>query len=182
MAKELGYTTMESPIGPLLLASTEEGLCYIEFADPEYGLESLHRWCKKTFLGISPQRNDALNEAAKAQIDEYFAGERQTFDVPVVLYGTPFQKTVWNELANIPYGQTRSYKEIALAIGASKAVRAIGGANNRNPIPIIIPCHRVIGSNGAMVGYGGGLSIKEHLLALEKAPVSIQLSFNPAVR
>ncbi|WP_312112946.1 methylated-DNA--[protein]-cysteine S-methyltransferase [Brevibacillus reuszeri] len=182
MAKELGYTTMESPIGPLVLASTEEGLCYIEFADEEYGLETLHRWCKKTFLGISPERDDAINETAKMQINEYFAGERQTFDLPIVLYGTPFQKTVWNELKNIPYGETRSYKDIALAIGASKAVRAIGGANNRNPIPIIIPCHRVIGSNGAMVGYGGGLSIKEHLLTLEDAQVSMQLPSNSAVR
>ncbi|MGG4497586.1 methylated-DNA--[protein]-cysteine S-methyltransferase [Brevibacillus reuszeri] len=182
MAKELGYTTMESPIGPLVLASTEEGLCYIEFADEEYDLETLHRWCKKTFLGISPERDDAINETAKMQINEYFAGERQKFDLPIVLYGTPFQKTVWNELKNIPYGETRSYKDIALAIGASKAVRAIGGANNRNPIPIIIPCHRVIGSNGAMVGYGGGLSIKEHLLTLEDAQVSMQLPSNSAVR
>jgi len=182
MAKVLGYTTMESPIGPLLLASTEEGLCYIEFANEEYGLDSLQRWSKKTFLGVSPERNDAMNETVKTQLSEYFAGERKEFDIPTVLYGTPFQKTVWGELGNIPYGETRSYKDIALAIGAAKAVRAIGGANNRNPIPVVIPCHRVIGSNGALVGYGGGLSIKEYLLSLENVPVSLLPSPNPAVR
>ncbi|ASJ52181.1 [Fe-S]-binding protein [Brevibacillus formosus] len=171
MAKELGYTMMDSPIGPLLLASTEEGLCYIQFANEQDGLAPLVSWCKKTFLGITPTRNDAINEPAKIQLEEYFAGKRKSFDVPTVLYGTPFQKAVWNELSNIPYGETRSYKDIALAIGAAKAVRAIGGANNRNPIPVIIPCHRVIGSNGSLVGYGGGLSIKEYLLSLEEGPL-----------
>lgn len=182
MANVLGYTTMDSPIGPLLLASTEEGLCYIQFADEGSGLGPLQRWCKKTFLGVSPVRDDARNEAVKKQLLEYFAGKRKQFDLPFVLYGTPFQKSVWNALANIPYGETRSYKDIALAIGASKAVRAIGGANNRNPIPIVIPCHRVIGSNGALVGYGGGLSIKEHLLSLEGVPLQIQTSFDQAIR
>ncbi|QDS35887.1 methylated-DNA--[protein]-cysteine S-methyltransferase [Brevibacillus brevis] len=171
MAKELGYTMMDSPIGPLLLASTEEGLCYIQFANEQDELVPLVRWCKKTFLGITPTRNDAINESAKKQLEEYFAGNRKTFDVPTVLYGTPFQKAVWNELSNIPYGETRSYKDIALAIGAAKAVRAIGGANNRNPIPVIIPCHRVVGSNGALVGYGGGISIKKYLLSLEEGPL-----------
>jgi methylated-DNA-[protein]-cysteine S-methyltransferase len=167
MAKELGYTTMDTPIGPLLLASTEEGLCFIEFGEEEKALTRLLRWSRKMFLGVAPVRNDQRNEMAKTQLLEYFAGKRKQFDVPIVLYGTPFQKAVWTELTRIPYGETRSYKEIASAIGADKAVRAIGGANNRNPIPIIVPCHRVIGSNGSLVGYGGGLSIKEHLLKLE---------------
>jgi methylated-DNA-[protein]-cysteine S-methyltransferase len=166
MARELGYTTMDSPIGPLLLASTEEGLCFIEFGEEEKAVTSLQRWSRKT-LGVTPVRIEQCNEMAKKQLFEYFQGSRKRFDVPIVLYGTPFQKAVWTELTRIPYGETRSYKDIALAIGAAKAVRAIGGANNRNPIPIIVPCHRVIGSNGALVGYGGGLSIKEHLLKLE---------------
>ncbi|GAB1533602.1 hypothetical protein YSY22_50250 [Brevibacillus formosus] len=102
MAKELGYTMMDSPIGPLLVASTEEGLCYIQFANEQDGLAPLVRWCKKTFVGITPTRNDAINEPAKIQLEEYFAGKRKTFDVPTVLYGTPFQKSVWNELSNIP--------------------------------------------------------------------------------
>lgn len=167
MDKVLGYTMMNSPIGPLLLASTEHGLCFIGFGDEEKSLPDLQRWCRKTFLGVVPQRNDERNRIAKAQLEEYFAGTRSAFDLPIELYGTAFQKSVWTELTRIPYGETRSYKEVALSIGAVKAVRAIGGANNRNPIPIVVPCHRVIGSNGALVGYGGGLSIKEHLLKLE---------------
>ncbi|WP_411503444.1 methylated-DNA--[protein]-cysteine S-methyltransferase [Brevibacillus centrosporus] len=182
MANGLGYTIMDSPIGPLLLASTEEGLCHIQFEVEQDGIAQLTRWCKKTFLGVTPVRDDERNAAAKKQLEEYFAGERKVFDLPIVLYGTPFQKSVWNALADIPYGETRSYKDIALAIGAAKAVRAIGGANNRNPIPIIIPCHRVIGSNGALVGYGGGLPIKEHLLALEGVPLHIQTTLDQAIR
>ncbi|WP_340672940.1 methylated-DNA--[protein]-cysteine S-methyltransferase [Brevibacillus agri] len=182
MAQEVGYTTMESPIGPLLLASTEEGLCYIDFANEEEGLPRLVRWCKKTLLGVTPEKNEAINEQAKLQLEQYFAGERTEFDVPTVLYGTPFQKTVWTELTNIPYGETRSYKDIAIAIGAAKTVRAIGGANNRNPIPVIIPCHRVVGSNGALVGYGGGLSIKEFLLSHEEGPLFAHATSNQAVR
>ncbi|MFD2370321.1 methylated-DNA--[protein]-cysteine S-methyltransferase [Brevibacillus sp. GCM10020057] len=182
MANELGYTIMDSPIGPLLLASTERGLCFIEFDADESGLGQLQRWSKKTFLGVAPVRDDARNEAARTQLQEYFAGERREFALPLDLYGTPFQKSVWHALTKIPYGETRSYKDIALAIGAAKAVRAIGGANNRNPIPIVIPCHRVIGSNGALVGYGGGLAIKEHLLALEGIPVQMQTSFDQAIR
>ncbi len=103
------------------------------------------------------------------QLKEYFAGERKIFDIPLYIdTGTEFQKKVWNELLNIPYGETRTYKEIAEAIGHPKAYRAVGMANNKNPIPIIIPCHRVIGSNGKLIGYGGGIHIKEKLLDLEK--------------
>jgi methylated-DNA-[protein]-cysteine S-methyltransferase len=182
MAKALGYTTMDSPIGPLLLASTEEGLCLIQFGDQQSGLAELQRWCKKTFLGITLERNDDMNETAKTQLQEYFAGTRKEFDLPIKLYGTPFQKAVWTELSRIPFGETRSYKDIALAIGASKAVRAIGGANNRNPIPVVIPCHRVIGSNGALVGYGGGLPIKEFLLSLEDVQLSMSALSSSAVR
>lgn len=182
MTNTLQYTIMDSPIGSLLLASTEEGLCYVEFGDEEQSLPSLQRWCKKNFLGMALVRGDQWNEPVKAQLEEYFAGARQSFDVPFVLYGTDFQKSVWKALTDIPYGETRSYKEIALAIGASKAVRAIGGANNRNPIPVIIPCHRVIGSNGALVGYGGGLPIKEYLLSLEKVPLTHSSSSNQVTR
>jgi methylated-DNA-[protein]-cysteine S-methyltransferase len=102
-----------------------------------------------------------------AQLDEYFRGERQTFDFPYKLHGTAFQKKVWAALCQIPYGETRSYKEIAEAIGHPKAYRAVGLANNRNPIVIAVPCHRVIGANGSLVGYGGGLDMKQALLQLE---------------
>ncbi len=167
MANHVEYSTISSPIGPLLIASTEKGLCLIEFGSDELAVLSLSRWVSKHLLGSAPVQKDERNRKVITQLEEYFSGKRKVFDCPLDLYGTPFQKKVWLELSKIPYGETRSYKQIALGIGASKAVRAIGGANNRNPIPIIIPCHRVIGSNGELVGYGGGLPIKEHLLHLE---------------
>ena len=101
------------------------------------------------------------------QLEEYFAGKRKIFDLPIKLIGTEFQIKVWNELKKIPYGETRSYKQIAESIGNPKAVRAVGLANNKNPITIIIPCHRVIGSNGKLVGYAGGINMKKQLLDLE---------------
>ncbi|NLY70869.1 MAG: methylated-DNA--[protein]-cysteine S-methyltransferase [Clostridiales bacterium] len=113
------------------------------------------------------KETDLLREASK-QLDEYFMGNRFKFDLPLFLSGTEFQLKVWKALESIPYGETRSYKQIAEAIGNPKACRAVGMANNRNPISIIIPCHRVIGSSGRLVGYGGGLDIKEKLLQLER--------------
>lgn len=108
-----------------------------------------------------------IKEAAK-QLKQYFDGKRTSFDLPLEPKGTPFQQAVWEALEEIPYGQTRSYKQIAQRVASPKAYRAVGMANNKNPISIIIPCHRVIGANGKMVGYGGGLEIKEYLLTLEK--------------
>jgi methylated-DNA-[protein]-cysteine S-methyltransferase len=109
-----------------------------------------------------------LIKKAAAQIDEYLAGKRKQFSLPLVLHGTEFQKAVWQALQTIPYGETRSYKEIAAAIGRPKAVRAVGMANNRNPIVIIVPCHRVIGHDGSLTGYGGGIPLKQRLLELEQ--------------
>lgn len=108
-----------------------------------------------------------LKRAAK-QLNEYLASERQNFDLPLKPDGTPFRKRVWDALCEIPYGETRSYKDIAKAIGNEKACRAVGGANNKNPISIFIPCHRVIGADGKLVGYGGGIDMKIKLLQLEK--------------
>lgn len=108
-----------------------------------------------------------LKKAAK-QVEEYLAGKRDSFDLPLAPKGTEFQKAVWNALTQIPYGETRTYKEIATAVGNPNASRAVGLANNRNPISIVVPCHRVIGANGKLVGYGGGLDVKEALLQLEK--------------
>lgn len=105
------------------------------------------------------------------QLKEYLSGKRKNFDIEIEMIGTEFQKKVWKELLNIPYGETRSYKDIAIAIGNGKACRAVGNANNKNPIAIIVPCHRVIGSNGSMTGYAGGLDIKEKLLKIEKCSV-----------
>lgn len=113
------------------------------------------------------QVETSLIKEAKHQLDEYLEGNRKSFDIPLSFAGTDFQKSVWNALMAIPYGETKCYSEIAEYIGNSKACRAVGLANNRNPISIIIPCHRVIGKNGKLVGYGGGLDIKEKLLKLE---------------
>lgn len=169
MANEtIYYAMMDSPIGSLLLASTEKGLCSIEFGHEDESVAALQRLSRK--WGISdgkPIADETKLMDVKNQLTEYFTGQRKVFSLPFDLYGTPFQKVVWQKLLEIPFGQVWSYKDVAIGIGASKAVRAIGGANNRNPIPVIIPCHRVVGSNGALVGYGGGISIKETLLALE---------------
>lgn len=108
-----------------------------------------------------------IAKLAKTQLDEYFSGERKNFDLPFFMIGTDFQKKVWTELLNIPYGEVCSYKDIAVRIGKPNACRAVGGANNRNNIPIIIPCHRVIGSGGKLVGYSDGLEIKQFLINLE---------------
>ena len=107
--------------------------------------------------------------AATAQLAEYFAGRRQEFDIPLDLTGTEFQRAAWSALASVPFGETRSYRQQAEAIGRPKAVRAIGAANGRNPVPIVLPCHRIVGSDGSLTGYGGGLPIKEFLLNHEQA-------------
>lgn len=114
-------------------------------------------------------RETTLIKKAAAQITEYLDGKRRTFDLPLAPHGTDFQLNVWNTLQKIPYGETRSYKQIAEAIGNPKAVRAVGMANNRNPIPIIIPCHRVIGADNSLTGYAGGLGLKQKLLELENS-------------
>lgn len=147
----MDFCIFKTPIGNLKLVEMGKKLIEIDFTDE---------------LEISTENQFLLD--VKRQLEEYFLGRRKVFDVVLNLSGTDFQKTVWKELLKIPYGETRSYKEIAIAIGNEKAVRAVGNANNKNRIPIIIPCHRVIGSNGKLVGYDGGLLIKENLLNLEK--------------
>nr|MBO2498022.1 [Fe-S]-binding protein [Bacillota bacterium] len=167
----IAWSEMESPIGPLTLAITPRGICYIDFGAGERTQVELKVWARRRFRSVRLERLDRELEHVKKQLAEYFDGKRRRFDLPVDLYGTPFQLRVWRELKKIPYGEVRSYKELARAIGSPKAVRAVGGANNKNPVPILVPCHRVIGSNGSLVGYGGGLSIKEYLLKLEGAPL-----------
>ncbi len=116
----------------------------------------------------TPQKETRLIQQAARQLIEYLKGQRRKFDLPLRLMGTEMQQEVWQALLTIPYGQTRSYKQIAEQIGRPRAYRAVGMANNRNPVAIIVPCHRVIGADGSLVGYGGGLHIKEHLLKLER--------------
>lgn len=153
----MNYTTIESPVGPLLLAGDEGGLCFVNFAAKKRAVTPHRDWTKtaKPFAEVI------------RQLHAYFRGELREFDVRLNMAGTAFQHRVWDSLREIPYGETTSYGQLARRIGQPSAVRAVGLANGSNPIPIIVPCHRVIGSDGSLTGYGGGLSVKEKLLALE---------------
>ncbi|MDO4724249.1 MAG: methylated-DNA--[protein]-cysteine S-methyltransferase [Comamonadaceae bacterium] len=151
---------IDSPVGRLLIAASDRGLHAIEFPQGRHPLKR---------DGVWQQGPHPLLAAAARQLGEYFAGSRRAFDLPLSPQGTDFQQRVWQALRAIPYGHTRSYAQLAAAIGQPKAMRAVGAANGRNPLPIIVPCHRVIGANGALVGFGGGLPTKLFLLRLEGA-------------
>jgi methylated-DNA-[protein]-cysteine S-methyltransferase len=167
--KEAGvvyYTETGSPVGTLRLASDGEALVGLYMVEDEDGQE---------VVGEGGVRDDGVEpfDETKGQLEEYFEGRRRAFDLPLVLRGTEFQKRVWEELLRIPYGVTISYGDLARRVGNPKASRAVGLANGRNPISIIVPCHRVIGANGNLTGYGGGLWRKDALLTLEALrPVS----------
>ena len=156
------YRVVDSPVGGLLLARDDAGLRLIHFqngkADLKVGLYVQADW----------RREDNAFDDVVVQLTEYFEGRRREFDVPLSPEGTPFQQRVWRALLDIPYGETISYGALASRIGQRSASRAVGLANGSNPIPIVIPCHRVIGSNRKLTGYGGGLPIKQQLLALER--------------
>lgn len=163
------FAEMDSLIGRLTVAKSNKGICQISFGSVKETCSIFETRLRKHFVNAELTESEEEVAQAMQQLEEYFQGIRTGFDVELDLFGTRFQCLVWNKIKDIPYGETKSYKQIAKEIGAPKAVRAIGGANNQNPIPIIIPCHRVIGSNGSMVGYGGGLDKKETLLRLEGA-------------
>jgi methylated-DNA-[protein]-cysteine S-methyltransferase len=150
------YAVMNTPIGVLTVASTEKGIASIQFGD----------------CAPRGQAGNVTDESTSVetvqQLTEYFEGKRQSFDLPLDVQGTPFQKAVWTELQRIPYGETRSYGEIALAIGRPGAARAVGMANHDNPLAVVIPCHRVVGKNGSLTGYAGGLELKAQLLSIER--------------
>ncbi|MEJ8303457.1 tRNA epoxyqueuosine(34) reductase QueG [Saccharibacillus sacchari] len=166
--KTLFYDEMQSPIGKLLLTASEKGLCRIDFGTFEARGASLQSWAKRWFGATELVRKPDAIKPYKKQLFEYLKGHRETFELELDLQGTPFQIEVWRALAQIGYGETVSYKWIAEAVGRPTAVRAVGGANNRNPLPLIFPCHRVVGANGKLVGYAGGLDVKEKLLAIEQ--------------
>ncbi len=147
------YFTYNTKLGKLTLVQCNKKLCGLYFG-------------KRDIQGAQ-QKTTLLDETAK-QLDEYATGSRTTFDLPILLHGTEFQKQVWNALLQIPYGSTVSYKQIAQNIGNPKACRAVGLANNKNPISIVVPCHRVVGTNGSLTGYAGGLELKKKLLELEQ--------------
>jgi methylated-DNA-[protein]-cysteine S-methyltransferase len=159
----LSYTTMKSPVGPLLLAGDEHGLRVVHFATGRRPKSPRLDWVED----VTPFK------AVIRELQAYFEGKLKDFDLPLVLEGTEFQLLVWRNLRKIPYGETVSYGQLARRIGSPEAARAVGLANGSNPIPIIIPCHRVIGSSGDLTGFGGGLPVKKKLLALESGQLSL---------
>ena len=152
------YTMLASPVGELLLAGDEDALHLIGFPSGRGAVAPDEGW----------EENPAPFAEAARQLDDYFAGKRHSFDLPLAPTGTPFQREVLEALQEIPYGETRSYADLAKAVGRPKATRAVGAANGRNPLPIVIPCHRAIGSDGSLTGFGGGLDTKRFLLDLEQ--------------
>ncbi len=157
------YTMFESPVGPLLLAGDSNALRRVSFESSKRSALPQAEW----------KQNRAAFAEVIRQLQAYFRGELKEFDLPLAMEGTEFQLRVWNALRKIPYGETISYAQLAECIGNPQAVRAVGLANGSNPIPIIVPCHRVIGSDGGLTGFGGGLSTKKKLLDLESKQLSL---------
>jgi methylated-DNA-[protein]-cysteine S-methyltransferase len=165
---DVSYDIAETPIGALLVAVTDRGLCRVSFdPEPERETEQLAR-----SFGLRVLRAPRAVDPVKRELDEYFEGRRREFDLPVDLRGrSEFARTVLDQLARVPYGEVTTYGSLAARSGRPRAARAVGTIMNRNPIPIVLPCHRVVGSTGSLVGYGGGLDRKRRLLDLEHAPV-----------
>lgn len=166
------WTKVESPVGPLFLAASSRGLVALEFDQRLAGQQTIRpnpRDLRAESRTLRLQESEESLRPYLGQLTEYFAGERRHFDFPVDLRGTDFQLACWHALLEIPYGETRSYAEIARRVGRPLGFRAVGMANNRNPVAIVVPCHRVIASDGSLCGYGGGLEVKRHLLGLEGA-------------
>ncbi|MBT4520732.1 MAG: methylated-DNA--[protein]-cysteine S-methyltransferase [Halieaceae bacterium] len=155
----MNYQYLDTPIGTLRLVSSGSYLLRIEFPD-QHG-----------DTGQDIESMDTVLESSMRQLQAYFSGSRKRFDLPLGAGGTDFQRSVWTALVSIPYGEVRSYRDIAQTIGKPSAVRAVGAANGRNPLPIVVPCHRVIGSNGSLTGFAGGLQAKSMLLSLEGVPL-----------
>ncbi len=160
------YTRLPSPLGELLLAGDEQGLAALYLPTGRHAARQPSGW----------QRDDDVLAPACTQLGEYFAGQRRDFDLALNASGTPFQHRVWRALREIPYGQTTSYGRTAAAIGVPTGARAVGLANGQNPISIVVPCHRVIGADGSLTGYGGGMAAKRWLLAHEQAHSDAQLT------
>ena len=162
----MSHTTVDSPVGPLTLVARDGVLSGL------YMTEQRHRPADETFGFEDPSPfGDVITQLA-----EYFSGARTVFELPLDLLGTPFQRTVWRALVEIPYGETVTYGELAQRLGRPSAARAVGLANGRNPIGIIVPCHRVVGANGDLTGYGGGLERKRRLLDFEQSPALHRLA------
>lgn len=170
--KVIVTSTLETPLGSMIAGAAEEGVCLLEYFEdnrPERGYEDLARLLNADIL----KGEHAHIKALQKELAEYFDGKRKTFNIPLIIAGTPFQEMVWKELLNIPYGTTRSYREQSVALKKPDAIRAIASANGSNRIAILVPCHRVIGTNGSLTGYGGGLWRKKWLLDLETGQLSM---------
>ena len=168
----LRCATMQSRVGPLFLAASKTGLMALEFDTRMPGQQTIRanpRNLREESKKCVFEESEVVMAPYLREIEEYFAGRRRDFSFPLDIRGTSFQVACWRALLAIPFGETRSYADIAFAVGKSNAFRAVGMANNRNPIAIVIPCHRVIASNGTLCGYGGGLEVKRRLLELEGA-------------
>ncbi|MFL2104900.1 methylated-DNA--[protein]-cysteine S-methyltransferase [Desemzia sp. FAM 23991] len=152
-----------------LIAATTKGLAFV--GSKNAGLIELVVWIEMYCAGTLLEENNEFMQSYQMLLEEYFQGTRKEFDVPLDIKGTNFQEMVWRELLNIPYGETRTYSDIADAVGNPKAIRAVSGAIGKNPVAIVVPCHRVIGKNGKLTGYRGGLEMKKELLELEKCTV-----------
>jgi O-6-methylguanine DNA methyltransferase len=167
-AMEIVHTAeFDSPIGAMVAASTPRGLAYLQL--PRASGRGLAGWLRSWAPEATVEEAFAPNRAAITQVCEYLEGKRDAFDLPLDLRGTPFQQAVWKALQAIPYGETRSYGDVARAIRKPQAVRSVGAANGANPVPLVVPCHRVVRAGGKLGGYGGGLALKRRLLALEHA-------------
>ncbi len=164
--KQINIQYYDSPCGRLVLASFADSLCLCDWSDNPFAERNMRRLTRGMNVSFKTGTTSVLEET-KRQLDEYFAGKRKAFDIQLRLTGTDFQNEVWNALLDIPYGATRSYKDIARYIGKPKAVRAVAGAIGANGISILIPCHRVIGSDHSLTGYAGGLEAKKMLLGVE---------------
>jgi methylated-DNA-[protein]-cysteine S-methyltransferase len=163
--QQLAYTTVESPIGELLLLGDESSLHGLYMQEGRKPRKVASHWLRAA----------APFEGVQSQLEEYFAGERSEFDVDLTMQGNPFEQRVWSALREIPYGETTSYGEIAKRIGSPTAARAVGLANGRNPVAVIMPCHRVIGADGGLTGYGGGIERKRLLLELESGQACLRV-------
>ncbi len=159
---DCSYVSLKSPVGPLWLVASAKGL-HALLMKPD--LEEHD--CRQMIVGLKKDPEHPILKRTVKQLTEYFSGQRRQFDIPLVPVGTDFQKQVWSELRKIPYGQTISYQEQAKRIGDAKKARAVGTANSRNPLSIIVPCHRVVASSGALSGFGGGVKNKQFLINLE---------------
>lgn len=169
--KNLKFLELSTPLGPMLTVASEERLLLLEFSDLQNLERKMERLSRKTNSSISSGRSKPIDSIEK-ELFLYFKGKLRKFETPLLFLGTPFQNRVWQQLAQIPFGETRSYKEIACAIGCPSGYRAVARANSTNQLAIIIPCHRVINTGGALGGYAGGLSRKKWLLSHEKSAAS----------